>query len=123
MIGRSVSISSTMKSKNAATRGVWRNAGVVSTRQVRVSSETGSITRTRSGSASPRATGNGATPRPARADWTRPSTLLFLATIAASGAIRCSHTERRCVGIVSSKPISAWFARSSMALGRPWRAM
>jgi len=64
MIGRSVSISLTMKSKNAATRGVWRNSAVVKMRRMRVSSATCSITRTRSDCASPRAIGKGATPTP-----------------------------------------------------------
>ncbi len=50
MIGRSVSISLAMKSKKAETRGVCRNSLVVNKRQMRVSSATGSITRTRSGS-------------------------------------------------------------------------
>lgn len=79
MIGRSVLISLTMKSKKAETRGVCRNAGVVSMREIRLRSATGSIIRTRSGSASPRAVGNGATPTPALAEYTRPSALLQMA--------------------------------------------
>jgi len=42
-----------MKSKKAATRGVWRRSGCVSKRQLRASSGIGPSTRTRSVSASP----------------------------------------------------------------------
>ena len=58
-IGRSASISSTMNSKNAFTRGVCRNSGVVSTRQMRANSGIGPSTRTSSGSASAIAVGSG----------------------------------------------------------------
>ncbi len=66
-IGRSASLSLRMKVKKAEMRGVWRWSGWVRMRQARVSSGIGPSSRTRSGSASPRDMGRGATPTPALA--------------------------------------------------------
>ena len=63
--GRSASISSIMKSKNAETRGVCRKSGRVRSRQIRANSGMGPNTRTSSGSASAMAVGSGAMPTPA----------------------------------------------------------